>query len=63
VSWFAKQLNVEHCLGTDISLNGEIVHVWGRAKADWLKELADVYGVPKTRTAAIGDSRGDAAML
>jgi HAD superfamily phosphoserine phosphatase-like hydrolase len=63
VRWFAQQLNVKHFLGTDISSEGEIVHVWGRDKARWFREIRDYYGVAEHRTAAIGDSRGDMEML
>jgi phosphoserine phosphatase len=63
VQWFAEQLNVQHCIGTDISPRGEIVHVWGRDKARWLQELATDYGASPNRTAAVGDSTGDLDML
>jgi len=63
VSWFAEQLIVRHYLGTDLSSNGEIVHVWGRDKAKWLTELASTYGVSFDRIAAIGDSYRDVEML
>jgi HAD superfamily phosphoserine phosphatase-like hydrolase len=63
VRWFAEQLNVENYLGTDASANGDIVHVWGRDKARWLRELAADYGASPERTAAVGDSSGDVEML
>jgi phosphoserine phosphatase len=63
VRWFAERLNVRHYLGTDVSSNGDITHVWGRDKARWLEELAKAYGVDRSRIAAVGDSAGDVAML
>lgn len=63
VRWFAEELNVHHYLGTDMSPNGDITHVWGRDKGRWLEELAETYGLPQSRIAAVGDSGGDAAML
>lgn len=63
VRWFAERLNVRHYLGTDISPNGDIIHVWARDKARWLEELAEPYGISQNRIAAVGDSEGDAAML
>jgi phosphoserine phosphatase len=63
VHWFAEQLNVAHHLGSELMPNGGIVDVWGRDKAAWLMGLAEMYGLPRTRTAAIGDSRGDKEML
>jgi len=63
VQWFAHQLNVTHCLGTDLTPRGEVVHVWGRDKARWLRELVATSGVSPDRTAAVGDSNGDVDML
>ncbi len=50
-------------MGTDLTPEGDILHVWGRDKAQWLKELADSYGIRKNRIAAVGDSRNDFEML
>lgn len=63
VSWFAERLDVPHWLGTDTSADGAIVHVWGRDKATWLRQLAARAGVGQERTAAVGDSIGDRDML
>lgn len=63
VEWFADQLGVERCLGTDIGPDGAIIHVWGRDKGRWLDELIAGYEVSPTRSAAVGDSRGDIEML
>jgi phosphoserine phosphatase len=63
VRWFADQLGVKHFLGTGLADIGQIEHVWPEHKADWLTNLAGHLGVPDQRTAAVGDSSGDAAML
>jgi phosphoserine phosphatase len=63
VRWFAERLNVEHHLGTDVTPSGEIIHVWARDKARWLRELSVSYEVKAERTAAVGDSLGDKEML
>jgi HAD superfamily phosphoserine phosphatase-like hydrolase len=63
VRWFAERLDISHHLGTDVRASGEIVHVWGRDKARWLKDLSVSHDVGRERTAAIGDSPGDAEML
>jgi phosphoserine phosphatase len=63
VQWFADQLGIRQCIGTDIGPDGEIVHVWGRDKARWLNELVFRNDVSPTRVAAVGDSRGDIEML
>jgi phosphoserine phosphatase len=63
VEWFAQELNVSHFLGTDLSSGGDIQHVWARDKGEWLAALAAKYGVRHERTAAVGDSVGDAEML
>jgi phosphoserine phosphatase len=63
VEWFAQELNVRHYLGTDLSPEGRILHVWSRDKGHWLVALASKEGVPQERTAAVGDSLGDADMF
>ena len=63
VRWFAEQLNVAHYLGTELLEGGEIVHVWSRDKAQFLRELISRREVPRHRVAAIGDSGGDMEML
>lgn len=63
VDWFAVQLGVTHTLGTGLREDGAIQHVWPRHKADWLHDLASRLAVPYERTAAVGDSSGDLAML
>jgi phosphoserine phosphatase len=63
VEWFANQLDISHHLGTDVTSHGEITHVWGRDKAQWLEALASRYKIPRHRIAAVGDSSGDADML
>jgi phosphoserine phosphatase len=63
VRWFAERIGICHFLGTDLDQNGEIQHVWGRDKARWLQDLADLHGISHDRIAAVGDSAGDAEML
>lgn len=63
VQYFAEQLGVKQWLGTDITNDGEIVHIWGRDKAKWLQELRSNYNIATEHTAAVGDSRGDLEML
>jgi HAD superfamily phosphoserine phosphatase-like hydrolase len=63
VEWFATQLGVVRFLGTQHLPNGEIVHVFGRDKARYLRELLATTGVPRHRVAAIGDTFGDVDML
>jgi phosphoserine phosphatase len=63
VAWFAERLAVRRFLGTGLSARGEITHVWPQAKASWLRGLARELGVPRGRTAAVGDSTGDLPML
>lgn len=43
--------------------NGEILHVFGRDKARYLRELVAATGVPRHRVAAVGDTLGDVDML
>jgi phosphoserine phosphatase len=63
VGWFAGQLGVKQFLGTGLTDGGQIEHVWPSHKADWLVSLANQLHVPADRTAAVGDSSGDVAML
>lgn len=63
VEWLAKQLNIVHCLGTELSSTGDISHVWPRDKATWARRLAEQYQIPIERTAAVGDSLWDVEML
>jgi len=63
VDWFARQLGVDHVLGTVIRDDGTIDHAWPHHKAAWLRKLASQLAVPAERTAAVGDSVGDKEML
>ncbi len=63
VRWFAQRLSVHHYLGTELRPSGEIVHIWGRDKGGWLRDLGKLLGVPDSRIAAVGDSNADAEML
>lgn len=63
VKWFADQLNIEHVLGTDVTADNQVIHVFGSDKAEWLQMLANRYDVLQHRIAAVGDSRSDVEML
>ena len=63
VKHFARSLGVEYWLGTELKESGEIAHVWPEDKAHWVQDLGQRLGVPTDRTAAVGDSAGDYAML
>jgi HAD superfamily phosphoserine phosphatase-like hydrolase len=63
VEYFARALGVEYWLGTELQDSGEITHVWPEDKARWVQELAQRLQIPDERTAAVGDSAGDYAML
>jgi phosphoserine phosphatase len=63
VQWFAQQIGVTHHLGTSFTTPDDIRHVWAHDKAQWVLSLANEFSVPHTRTAAVGDTRGDAQML
>lgn len=63
VEHFARLLGVEHWQGTALEETGEIRHIWPEDKASWVRGLAQQLGMPLEKTAAVGDSAGDAAML
>ncbi len=63
VEHFAQLLGVEHTLATRLHESGEISHVWAEHKADWVVQLAAGLDIPDERTAGVGDSAGDHAML
>lgn len=63
VEWFASKLNVADVLGTQHLPCGEIVHVFGRDKARYLRELTATARIARNRVAAVGDSLGDVEML
>jgi HAD superfamily phosphoserine phosphatase-like hydrolase len=63
VEHFARTMGIDHCFGTALEDSGTIRHAWPQHKADWVRELARSLGVPLERTAAVGDSAGDYAML
>jgi hypothetical protein len=54
---------VDHWQGTGLDASGDIRHVWPENKGTWVRDFARAIGVPRERTAAVGDSPGDAAML
>lgn len=63
VEWFASKLNVSDVLGTQHLPSGEIVHVFGRDKARYLREFTATARIARNRVAAVGDSLGDVEML
>lgn len=63
VQHFADRWGIEHYLATTLRDGGAIDHVWTEHKASWVLDLSARLGVPRERTAAIGDSAGDHAML
>jgi HAD superfamily phosphoserine phosphatase-like hydrolase len=63
VEHFARRLGADHWLGTVLEASGVIRHVWPEDKASWVRGLAARLEIPPERTAAVGDSAGDAAML
>ena len=63
VETFARRLRIDHYVGTRLEADGRITHFWPRDKATWIEGLKDSLGVPTSRVAAIGDSRGDLDML
>ena len=63
VEYFARGLGVRYWQGTGLDESGDIQHVWPEDKASWVRELARGLGVSPERTAVVGDSTGDTAML
>jgi phosphoserine phosphatase len=61
--WIAEKLGVEVALSTGIGSDGTILHVWPHDKERLLLERRAMLGLPVERVAAVGDSRGDLAML
>lgn len=63
VERFARLLNVDHWIGTELRPDGTITHMWPTSKGTWLRSLADKYGLKRSQLAAVGDSQNDSAML
>jgi HAD superfamily phosphoserine phosphatase-like hydrolase len=63
VEWFAERLGAVAALGTGLSLDGQIGHVWAEDKARCVAELAQARGVDLRDVAGVGDSSGDLPML
>ena len=60
----ANRFGIEHLVATDLEFDsGEINHVWGSTKADFLKKLAGKLDIPMSETAAVGDTSTDYDML
>jgi HAD superfamily phosphoserine phosphatase-like hydrolase len=63
VAWFAEQFGISHYSGTGLLPDGRVVHEWPRDKPTRVVKLANDLGIPRERTAAVGDSAGDVPML
>jgi HAD superfamily phosphoserine phosphatase-like hydrolase len=63
VAWFARQLQVDYCIGTRLEPGGRIRHFWPRDKVTWSQGLREMLRIPASRMAAIGDAAGDVEML
>jgi len=63
VEWFATRFGIHRSLGTDLSADGDVVHVWPADKGPWLQRLMTELSIPYARVAAVGDSAGDTALL
>jgi HAD superfamily phosphoserine phosphatase-like hydrolase len=61
--WLGRQIGVTRVLGTRLSDDGHVTHVWPADKAVWLRGLVSELGLPLARTAAVGDSPSDAELL
>jgi len=59
----AHRLGADDWVGTRLHPDGEVADFWPEDKPSWLAGLAEGYGLPASRVAAVGDSAGDAAML
>ena len=63
VAWMGEQLGISKCLGTRLSSNGRVGHVWPRDKGRWVRRLVSDLAVPPDRVGAVGDSDGDFELL
>ena len=63
VDWFARRLGADFAVGTVLSSDGQIRHVWAEDKAAWVADLARRLGIDLGEVAAVGDSAGDLPML
>jgi phosphoserine phosphatase len=63
VDWFAGRWAVARTLGTALNDDGTIGHIWPDDKAKWLRKLSRDLALAHERTAAVGDSFGDFAVL
>ncbi len=63
VEWFAERLGFDYFVGTGLRPDGEITHFFPEDKPKWLGRLADSLDIDMGDVVAVGDSRGDIAML
>lgn len=62
-AWLARDLGADHWLGTRLSADGRIEHVWAEDKARWVRDLVERRGLSPGEVAAVGDSWRDVPML
>ena len=63
VEWVAERLGVARVLATRLEGGGRVAHVWPRDKPRWLERVLSELGVPRARSAAVGDSDSDGDLL
>jgi len=63
VAWFARLLNADYYVGTNLAADGTITHFWPEDKAHWIRTLAADLAIELDQVAAVGDSAGDVPML
>lgn len=63
VAWFARFLNADYYVGTNLAASGTITHFWPEDKARWIRALASDLDIGLDQVAAVGDSAGDVPML
>ena len=62
-AWLARELGVDHWLGTRRRVDGAIDHVWAEDKAAWLVNLIRRRRLTRDEVAAVGDSWRDIPMF
>ena len=63
VAWFARLLDADYYVGTNLATDGTIAHFWPEDKARWIRTLAIDLDIGLDQVAAVGDSSGDVPML
>jgi HAD superfamily phosphoserine phosphatase-like hydrolase len=62
-AWVARELGIDHWMGTRRRPDGGIHHVWAEDKATWLADLIRRRRLTRDEVAAVGDSWRDAPMF